>query len=70
MKIFPASITVQGCNNNTDWEDIASFEYETGLSRTLNINSQKFYKYYRLIMPEKSIYLRICEIEINASYKE
>ena len=67
---LPASITVQGSNNNTDWEDIASFEYETGLSRTLNINSQRFYKYHRLIMPEKSVYLRICEIEINASYKE
>lgn len=66
----PASITVQGSNNNIDWTDLANFEYETSISRTLNINSPRFYKYYRLVMPEKSVYLRICEITINASYKE
>lgn len=67
---IPASITVQGSNNNIDWNNLATFEYETGISRTLNINSQRFYKYHRLIMPKKSVYLRICEIKINANYKE
>ena len=67
---LPASITVQGSNDNISWNELAYFEYSTELVRTLEINSSRFYKYHRLVMPEKSVYLRICEIEINANYKE
>ncbi len=67
---LPASITVQGSNDNINWNELAYFEYSTELVRTLEINSSRFYKYHRLVMPEKSVYLRICEIEINANYKE
>lgn len=67
---LPSKIVVQGSNDNINWDELANFGYVSGMSRTLEINSSRFYKYHRLILVRASVYIRITEIEINASYKE
>jgi len=64
------NIIVQGSNDNNNWNDLGTFTYVAGQQRTLNVNSNKFYKYYRLTFTIYSIYIRISDIEITGTYKE
>lgn len=61
---------VQGSNDNATWTDLAEVGYEAGSSRTINVNSAKGYKYYKLKFTVYSTYIRISDIEITAQYKE
>lgn len=62
-------ITVQASNDGSSWTDIYSSTYVEGTTRTLSVNSSKFYKYYRLVMPVYSVYLRVTDIAISGTYK-
>ena len=64
------SYVVEGSNDNTNWKQVGSFGYVAGQVRTLDLTNNKAFKYYRIKMNIYSIYLRICEIAITATYKE
>lgn len=64
------SIAVKGSNDNENWVDLTEIGYESGISRTINVNSSKGYKYHKLIFEVKSIYIRVTDIAITAQYKE
>ena len=62
-------IKVQGSKDNSTWVDLVETKYVSGITRTIDVNSNMFYSYYRLIMTCKSIYIRISDIAITATYK-
>ena len=64
------SIVVQGSNDNENWTDLAEIGYEAGISRNIEINSSKGYKYHKLTFSTYSTYVRITDISIVATYKE
>ena len=65
-----STIIVQGSNNNEKWIDLSTSAYVSGISRTVTVNSEKFYKYHRLLLKQYSVYLGITDIKVNAKYKE
>ena len=65
-----STIVVQGSNDNENWVDLATSAYVSGISRTVNVNSTRFFKYHKLLLKVYSIYLGITNISINAKYKE
>lgn len=65
-----SKITVEGSNDNSNWEELTSVGYIAGQTRNIAVNSQKFYKYHRILFVEYSVYLRITDIEIIGTYKE
>ena len=64
------TITVQGSNDDKNWTDLGTFSYESGISRTLSVNSSVGYKYHKLTLTPKLTYIRITNIDITAQYKE
>lgn len=65
-----SKITVEGSNDNSNWEELTSVGYVAGQTRNIEVNSNKFYKYHRILFVEYSVYLRITDIEIVGKYKE
>lgn len=63
-------IVVQGSNDNENWTNLAEIGYESGISREIEVNSTKAYKYHKLIFDVYSIYIRVSDINITATYKE
>lgn len=64
------TIKVQGSKDNDTWVDLAEIGYESGISRTINLNSSNGYKYYKLTFTVKSVYVRITDIAITGTYKD
>lgn len=64
------TITVQGSHNNLYWDDLVSVEYESGKTRNIEVNSNKYYKYHRLKLKKKSMYIEITDLQLIAVYKE
>lgn len=67
---YARNITVEGSNDNENWSGLGTFAYVSGQQRTLNVNSSRFFKYYRLTLAVYSVYIRISDIAINGTYKE
>ena len=65
-----STIVVQGSNDNEIWTDLATSNYVSGISRTINVNSSRFFKYHRLLLKVYYCYLGITDIRVNAQYKE
>lgn len=65
-----STIVVQGSNDNEKWEDLATTDYVSGISRTIPVNSNKYFKYHRLLLKIAWGYLGITDLKINAKYKE
>jgi len=63
-------IIVQGSNDNENWVDLAEVGYQSGISREIEVNSKKAYKYHKLTFTIYSIYIRITDINITAAQKE
>ena len=65
-----STIVVQGSNDNQKWIDIATSAYVSGISRTVTVNSTRYFKYHRLLLKVYTMYLGITDIKVNAKYKE
>lgn len=63
-------IVVQGSNDNENWTNLAEIGYASGISREIEVNSKKAYKYHKLIFTTYSIYIRVTDINITGTYKE
>lgn len=67
---YADSVTIQGSQDNTNWDDITS-TYSYSSTGTLTLTNNKYYKYYKLYFVPNTSSVRVCvyDMQITATVK-